>query len=206
MMDDPAYANEILRENPEFQARMSREVARELTHADRQRTATLEEELRKTREEIAQMRQSSARYGPAPVGSVTLGARSPAGIPTPSVGRIDPPPRTVPTNHPLGDFPVDDTQTREMQQFLAQQAASKNTVDALRGEVRTQIQQGVHDMQQNLREEQRRQAVRQQRIIEQEERRTAKTRAPPPPSARMSAQRTINALSDDDDESDVESL
>lgn len=168
MTEDPAYANEVMRNNPEFQARIAREVAKELAHTQTEERQGIADELRLARQEIADIRrQQNPSYQPTPQNNLQPTA--------PVIGRMVPPPMTaIPTTHPLGDFPVDESATREMQQLLAQQQVQKNAATNMRAEINQTVRQEIQGVSQNLREEQLRQASRQQKQMEMDAERDAR--------------------------------
>lgn len=170
MTENPAYANEVLRNNPEFQAKIAEEMAKELTHTEKQRRKDLEDQLAEARAELEQVRGQPKQYRPS-AGASSRPSLAPA---PPTVGNMVPPKAKVPTSHPLGDYPVDESATREMQQFILSQQMGNNQSAQLRNEVRQQVQQGIQDINQNLREEQRRNAVIQQKRLELEEEKLAR--------------------------------
>lgn len=163
-MDNPAYANEVLKANPEFQQKIAREMAREMTHGENKRVEVLEQELRKTREEVANL--STSRYGPAlqvsPPTTTTPPVLPPVIRPGSLLGN-QPPPRPVPTSHPLGDYPVDEAATREMQAMIAANNAQKKAAAPATTTTSTKPLQPADA----LREQQHRDAIRQRQLLRQ---------------------------------------
>lgn len=185
--ENPEFANEVLRTNPEFQQRMAREVAKEFAHTENKRVAQLEAELQKTRDEVARMQQTSTRYGPAPTAAAPPQQQRAPTTTTSSSAPL----RPLPTTHPLGDYPVDAAQTREMQALIDQNNDRKNAETAFRAQITNQVVQGVQDAQHTLLEQQRRDAARQQKLLEYQLAREKKRPIPPPPSAAARAPPTV---------------
>lgn len=205
MHKDPEYTNEVLRKNPEFQDRLAREMAKELAHTERQDRERIERELQEARMRLDQ--QSAPLTNPLPPSARPRSQQSGGGgVAPPNIGTMRPPQR-VPTNNPLGDYPVDNTETAKMMAFIAQQQA-QNQQKAAQGvnvteTVRNEVRAGLQDVQQTMREEQKRAAMRQrqqdeaaakrtavmtQRAADREERRAQPSSRPrPPPAAARNA-------------------
>lgn len=138
MTEDPKYASEVIRQNPEFQRVLAKEVAREMSHTENVERARLEAELQQARQElerqtVANTSGASSLFTSPSVGGNASQAHSqqqPTRTTAASKNNNSRPPSSgnaLPTTNPLGDYPVDETETRKMQAFLKrQQDQTKN--------------------------------------------------------------------------------
>lgn len=220
MTEDPKYASEVMRQNPEFQDRLAREMAKEMSHTERVQRANLEEELKRARDENA-MLQRAVPPSPMPLSNSNNNLLDPKPPTIRIAGHAAPPPRPIPNDNPLGDLPVDPSETARMQAFLAQQRARQNADGDLKETVRQTLQQGMQDVNNALLGDQRRarqqQETEQKKIAEQQrqqqvalQKKEARKKAPsvrprlPPPPSQRNTQGTTMELNNEDSLSESE--
>ena len=215
--ENSEYANEVIRNNPEFQSRLAQEMAKELSHTTVEDRRALEDQVKQLQLEIDKIRRqhnSTSSIRPLiPEASPSVVTPSP-----PVIGRMAPPPKSQPTNHPLGDFPVVEEDFQQMQQLLTQQKNQSTQKKAIQSQIRNEVQKGLQEVSQNVNEV-RQQTARQIRKMEMQEEKRAREqqqkavseavvrrKIPDPPSKRPAVKLATIDLGDESSESEVESL
>ncbi len=117
--ENPEYANELMRGNPELQQSVAQAVAAEISRTKREDGQGAQAELKRLRDENAALRQGVTPM-PAPANTVPPNQHHPV------IGRMIPPPKLVPTTHPLGDFKPNPADTQEMQALLSAQKQARD--------------------------------------------------------------------------------
>lgn len=192
---DPKYASEMLRQSPEFQERLAKEYAKEFAHTERQERERIERELRETRAQLSHI-ESNGSYNPTITQPAPPPQTSRSGVPMPKIGQMQPPPKKIPSANPMGDYPVNDAETKNMMAFIAQQQRQQqpNVTQTVRNEVRKELQ----NVQQNILESQKKPQTPQ--TPQPRQRQQNGTIRPPPRPSQAPRKPATMTLDDDDDE------